>query len=340
MSKSSIVVESEELNEVLNKSSHKPMVCEQTSSQPEVAPPMNDRQDTSGMIQWTTTDGISFYPAGKTVDRLTPGLYQPSVNQSGYYLKKLPVKVEGLLRFPETNSERVINDIKKFWDRKSLYHEYGLTYKRGILLWGPPGSGKSSTIQLILADVIERGGVAIVFSDPFMFIECMRIFREIQPNTPVVVLMEDIDSILENYSETYVLNILDGVEKIDNTVFLATTNYPEKLGERIVNRPSRFDKRFKMPSPGAKSRRIYFEHLLTQKLIDEYGIDIDKWVEDTKHMSIAHLKELFTSVCIFGEEYEETIQILKSMEEKLESSDAKPHSSFGFTQGENSEDEE
>ena len=182
-------------------------------------------------------------------------------------------------------------------------------------------SGKSCTIQLVIADVTQnRGGVVFKLNiEPSLFLEGIRIFREVQPTTPIVILMEDIDALIQTYDESEVLNILDGVDRVEKVVFVATTNYPEELGERIMNRPSRFDKRFKMPHPRSKSRRIYFEHLMARGTVKEL-IDIDKWVKDTDGMSIAHLKELFIAVCILGEAYEETIATLRAMSEEHPSS--------------------
>ena len=189
-------------------------------------------------------------------------------------------------------------------------------------MYGPPGSGKSSTIQLIMKDVIARDGIVVQFGHPEIFLSGIRKFRQIQPDTPVVVLMEDIDSILEQNCESTVLNILDGVNQIEKVVFLATTNYPEKLGARIINRPSRFDKRFKIDHPNAESRRMYFEHVIGKESLEAFKIDLNQWVKDTKGFSLAHLKELFTSVVILEDDYNDAIETLRSMkEEKLDSSE-------------------
>lgn len=286
-----------------------------------------------GDVQWTSADDKVFFPAGRTTKKLEPGYYECLATERGPALVKLYCKTEGLIVFPETNSEKVVSEIRKFWSKEQDFKDHGLTYKRGIILWGPPGSGKSSTIQLVLKDVIERGGVAIKFNHPNLFIECARMFRNIQPTTPMVVLMEDIDAIISQWGESEVLNILDGVEVIEKVVYLATTNYPENLGERIINRPSRFDRRFKMPHPSAASRKIYFEHLFAtcknKKLVKTF--DIDKWVSDTDEMSVSHLKELFIAVCILGDPYQETIDVLKTMiEENISSDDDKKPTLVGF----------
>jgi len=270
----------------------------------------------SGLVQWSSSDGKRFFPSSKTARTLIPGVYDiQHSQQSGVYFEQIPVLTTGLLRFPETNSDKVVDEIQKFWNMENLFKEYKLAYKRGIILWGPPGSGKSSTIQMIMRDVVERDGIVIKFGHPALFCDGLRKFREIQPTTPIVILMEDLDSILENYPESDVLNILDGVNQIDKAVFLATTNYPEKLGARIINRPSRFDKRFKIGHPNVESRRMYFEYIIGKDKIDSLKIDINRWVKDTEEFSIAHLKELFTAVVILGDSYKDALEALNSMRE-------------------------
>jgi hypothetical protein len=280
----------------------------------------SDKPDYGKLTQWTTGDGKRFIPAGITKEQLPPGVYEiHHSNCLGLYFEKVSVRTEGLLRFPQTNSERVIKEIETFWDRESLFNEFSITYKRGIILWGPPGGGKTCTVNLIMKDVVDRKGVVIKFTNPGLFIEGMRVLREIQPTTPIVVLMEDIDSIIEHYEESPVLNILDGVESVSKVVFLATTNYPEMLGPRIINRPSRFDKRFKIPYPNAESRTMYFKHLCGSKKPEELNIDIKKWVKDTEDFSIAHLKELFVAVIILGDDYAEALENLNLMKENISS---------------------
>lgn len=318
--------DNQELNEMLSRASSNPMPVARSgrprSPRDEYGDDEEELEDqiTKSYSQWTTHNSRIFVPASKTKAVLPPGVYEiDSSPNIGLYFEKIPVKTEGLLRFPDTNSNKVVEEIQRFWTLEASFKQYGLAYKRGILLWGPPGSGKSCTLQLIMADVIKRGGIVVKFDDPYLFIDGIRVLRQIQPHTPVVVMLEDIDSILKMYNESEVLNILDGVNETERMVFLATTNYPEELGHRIINRPSRFDKRFKIGFPSAASRKMYFEHLVGgKKKVKELGIDLKQWVTDTEKFSIAHMKELFIAVHILGDKYEDAIETLKSMREDVD----------------------
>lgn len=272
-----------------------------------------------GYNQWSTSDYKTYKPSSSTLKALLPGVYEIKVSHTvGLYFEKIPVRTEGLVRFDDSNSDRVINEITNFWESEHLYDKYKLIYKRGIILWGPPGCGKSCTIQLVMEDVIQRGGIVLRFTDPGLFIDGMRTLRAIQPDTPVVVLMEDIDSIIEDWSESEVLNILDGVNEVHKTVFLATTNYPSKLGKRVINRPSRFDKRFKISALNYESRLIYFKHLFKD---ENHGQNLEKWATDTDNLSISHLKELFVAVVILKDEYEAAIKTLTKMKDEVKDND-------------------
>ena len=189
--------------------------------------------------KWNSSNGTDHVPTGATTDRLAPGLYEiNSSEQIGIYFTRLNVSCEGILRLPDGRTEEIVADIQKFWERESIFKSYGLTHKRGVLLFGNPGTSKTSTIRLIVADVTKRGGIALNFGEPNLFGKGLRILRDIQKDTPIVVIMEDLDALIETYDESTIINILDGVSRIETVVFIASTNYIERLGQRICNRPS------------------------------------------------------------------------------------------------------
>lgn len=267
-------------------------------------------------IQWTTSDKTNYFPVGETTSNLPSGCYKVGETMQGQiFLEKQQLRNDGLIKLPDTNSQTVLEEIQKFWELKDKFAEEKTPYKRGIMLYGPPGSGKTSTLREVMEDVTQRGGIILEFERSHSFLDGYKMVREIHADKPIVAVMEDLDAIIDMNSESALLNVLDGVHDLNNIVFLATTNYPERLGSRIFNRPSRFDKRFKIGMPKAESRKTYLAH----KGISEDVID--KWVKDTAGLSIAHLSELCTAVKMFGEAYEVAVKVIKGME-------SIPHSSL------------
>lgn len=267
-----------------------------------------DLPDT-GERHWARVNGM-FTSVGATQPEIPPGFYATIVNNSGQlFFVPLSQRTDMLLRFPHAEVDTVISEIQSFWAREEVFERFGLPYKRGILLYGPPGSGKTSALQLVARDVVERGGIVLNF-DASTFLPGYRTLREHQPDIPVVVLMEDLDAILSGRSESGILNILDGAEKMYKVVFVASTNYPEKLGPRVINRPSRFDRRIKVGHPDAVGRRMYLESLVEGKGVE---LDVERYVRDTHGMSLAHLKELFVSTILIGIPYEAALKSLTTM---------------------------
>lgn len=264
---------------------------------------------------WYTANDKTFglkRPVRKA-DKLPPGLYSIEITMDGSIeFTRTEVKDTHLVALPDDSSEEILKEITAFWSREHIYRKFNVPYKRGLLMTGKPGTGKSSLIRLMMNELFKLGGIVLQFSRPELFEAGLNELRKKEPNTPVICLMEDIDSILEYCRETEVLNILDGVSKVDKVVFLATTNYPEQLEERFSNRPSRFDKTFDIAPPNTKSREIFLKSLFK---VDESMIpkNIDKWVSDTEGLSIAHLHELFVNVIAIGTEYGKAIETLKAM---------------------------
>lgn len=272
--------------------------------------------------QWTSNDGKKFYPSGLSVPELPAGVYEIGSGLQGIFFNKLDVKTEEILRFDDANSDKVITEIKLFWNQKEKFKEFGIPYKRGIILYGPPGTGKTCTIRLLINDLVKLNGIVIQCEDMVLCRAGLEIIRSIEKEKPIIVIMEDVDH-YRGSQEQHLTNLLDGIENLENTVFLASTNYPEKLSQRVLNRPSRFDKRFFIDYPNAKSRKIYLEHLTKAMTVKPWTkkYPLERWVEDTQHMSIAHIKELFITTMILNNPYEEAVKTIKEMRIKLDSSE-------------------
>lgn len=265
--------------------------------------------DLSGQYAWVARGDEMHLTAVPTHEELDPAFYDVIVTYQGWYLQRKKLYLDELYRLPNNITKDIVDDIEKFWTRKDKYLEHGITYKRGYLMYGEPGCGKTSLINFLVHEITKKhNGLVFNYSDGC--IDIIKYIRSIEPNKPIMVIMEDIDALL-NYSSHQVLQLLDGNSQVDNIIFFSTTNYPQRIEPRFINRPSRFDRVFEFPMPDEQVRRFFIERKLSESELD--GINIDQWVRDTDGMSLSHLKELIVSVIVMDRDYSLAIQQLKTM---------------------------
>jgi GTPase SAR1 family protein len=283
----------------------------------EAQPTSNKNENKPAYCQWIQEGGNSFYPAVKTIEQIPAGYYTIAYDglRSQYFLIKKEVITDKLIHLPNEQYNGILKDISEFWDKSERFKKFEFIHKRGILLYGPPGSGKTSLINLLVNQVItEQNGLVINVSNPDYYSDFIGSLRAIETSRPIIVIMEDIDEILKAYSQSNVLNILDGVLQINKVVYIATTNYPEKLEGRIKNRPSRFDRRYCIGMPNKEARHYYLSKTIPTEDLPK---DLDKWVEDTDGLGISHLRELIVDVLVLGNNYETSIIDLKKMSKEI-----------------------
>lgn len=270
---------------------------------------------------WQSSDKMTWIPSvSETYDKLDPGFYEPVYIQNiGFVPKKLELGERDLFRLPDPNSQLVLEDIQNFWKKQEYFEKYKFPYKRGILLYGPPGTGKSCTISLLVQDVTQMGGIVLRFEDYNSWISVYKSIRQIQPDVPMIALLEDLDQIIDENSVSTILNLLDGLEQsLNKIVFLATTNNPQRIADNIKNRPSRFDRRVKIGLPNENIRQAYLEHLFST---GGSKIPSSDWITKTKGFSLAHLKELFISVICLGNDFNTVLDELRKMKEIITAED-------------------
>jgi len=112
-----------------------------------------------------------------------------------------------------------------------------------------------------------------------------------------VLVLEDLDSMINNENRAFFLNELDGFHPNTGLVVLATTNHPEKLDSSILDRPSRFDRKYYFQLPADTERRAYIarwnSELQPEMRLTEKGAA--QVVSETHDFSFAYLKELFVT---------------------------------------------
>jgi hypothetical protein len=263
------------------------------------------------IVQYALYD-TGYMPTTATIQTLPPGCYRLKSSSAGFYLDPLTLVTDSLIQFPDTKSDSVIEEIETFWTLKGKFSEFGYSHKRGFLLWGPPGSGKTCTVAMVVQKMIQKKGLVILAEHPKILSTLLSQIRSAEPNREMIVIWEDLDAIIDMFGESEVLSVLDGESQIDNVVFIATTNYPEKLDSRITNRPSRFDRIEKIGMPNEVARRMYLEAKVRTTHSPD-GIDL---VAESEGMSIAHLRELVVGIWCYGNKASDVLARLKKMKTK------------------------
>lgn len=148
--------------------------------------------------------------------------------------------------------ERIVADIRDFLDSSKWYYDRGIPYRRGYLLHGPPGSGKSSFIQA-LAGHLDYNIAILNLSERGLTDDRLNHLLTIIPKR-TLVLLEDADAAFNNRrmqtdTDGYrganvtfsgLLNALDGVASAEERILFLTTNHIERLDSALI-RPGRVD---------------------------------------------------------------------------------------------------
>ena len=253
-------------------------------------------------------DGNIFRPAGpiRLVEKLQPYAYNIISDMSGLRFVKVKPRTDELYRFKSSVMEAVLSEINHFWGLKPNFDKLGLIHHRGLMVYGPPGSGKSALMQQVAENMIARGDV-IFFSRGIGSLEDgLKAFREVEPDRKVVVVLEDMDEYIQ-YSERDMLQLFDGENTVDNVLYCATTNYIDKFPPRLL-RPGRFDKKVHLGMPPVEGRLIYLQKKLGTVETPER---IQELAEQTDGFSFGHLRELVISGYAFKDPIEQVITRLR-----------------------------
>jgi len=215
-------------------------------------------------VGWSQHPNNIFLPA-LPIQPLKNGYYEIGYSEmdAKYFLRKIEVNSDILFQLPSTPMEKIISQLKIFWNKKDEFKNLDVIKKYSALIYGPPGNSKTSTLKILADEVINNfDGIVLVLNDVtqiryfLCYIDTIRKLEK--PNRPILVLMEDIDRFLDEQdgSSSALLSVLDGLKSVENIVHLATCNKPEKLDEAILRR---FNLKLKINCPDAVSRRAYLE---------------------------------------------------------------------------------
>lgn len=196
------------------------------------------------------------------------------------------------LFLPQDIKTDLKNIVSGFLASKDFYLEKKIPWKRGVLLYGSPGNGKTSIIRTIMSEYnFKPVTIAAGAND-----EAVReAFSYAEEQSPSLLYFEDLDSLFEKGVDiSAFLNLMDGISSKNGLLVIATANDVKKLKANIMDRPSRFDKKFEIPLPNQEMAYIYLKRWFGNLLTTAKCKELAKYAEKYD-FSYAYLKELYIS---------------------------------------------
>jgi hypothetical protein len=210
---------------------------------------------------------------------------------------------EGII-LPDGVLDRIERNAVRFSEHREKLRAAGRHLKRGLLLHGPPGTGKTMTAMYLAGRMKERTVLLLTGRGQGLLAESCAMARLLEPST---VILEDVDLIAEERTHQNqscnallfeLLNQMDGLGEDADVLFLLTTNRPEILEPALAARPGRIDQAIEIPLPDATCRR---------RLIELYGRGLtlrlsrlDALVDRTDGVSAAFIRELLRQAALIA----------------------------------------
>ena len=199
--------------------------------------------------------------------------------------------------------QSLIEDVQGFFENKGIYGKYKVPWKRGIILHGVPGNGKTISIKALM-NYLSNLPEPI----PSLYVKSLdnkcnmpqysvsSIFDKARKMAPCLLVFEDLDSLIVEKVRSYFLNEVDGLESNDGILMIGSTNHLSRLDPAISKRPSRFDRKYHFRVPSRESRIAYCEYWrakLTANDDFDFPEDVCPVIADiTEGFSYAYMKEL------------------------------------------------
>jgi hypothetical protein len=220
------------------------------------------------------------------------------------HFHRLPSIAREDIILPRGVLERIERQTITFSKQREKLKAAGRHIKRGMLLYGAPGTGKTLTAMYLASQMPERTVILLTGGGVGLLEQSCQMARLLQPAT---VILEDVDLIAEErtHQETgcnallfALLNQMDGLADDADILFLLTTNRPDILEPALASRPGRIDQAIEIPLPDRACR---------QRLFDLYGQGLTlqlerlpQLIDQTEGVSGAFIRELMRKAALFA----------------------------------------
>lgn len=228
----------------------------------------------------------------------------PSAGSAGLKFHNLPKISRDQIILPEGLLKRIERQTIEVGKYSASLKNANRKLKRGILLHGKPGTGKTLTAMYLASEMKDRTVLLITGRGQGLIESSCFFARWLEPS---MVVIEDVDLIAEERSQQKgcntallleLLNEMDGLADDLDVLFVLTTNRPEILEPALAARPGRIDQAYEILLPDADCRRRLFE-LYSQGLSIDVE-DIDVFIKRTAGASGAFISELMRKAALFA----------------------------------------
>lgn len=232
-------------------------------------------------------------------------------SKSSHKIRTRPnVRFEDVAGIEEAKAE--VQEVVDFLRNPKKYRRLGGKLPKGILLVGPPGTGKTMLAKAIAgeADANFFSAHGSDFNEVFVGVGAKRIreiFSEAAKHKPAIIFIDEIDCLgksrkMDTHGELQQTNnallaAMDGFESNEGIVVVAATNRPEDLDEALM-RPGRFDRKVFVPYPDMRGRRAILETHTRNKPIADKARALEVLAKTTPGMSGADLANIINEAAI------------------------------------------
>lgn len=198
---------------------------------------------------------------------------------------------------PKFKEELVLNLLFPM-ENEDLCKEYSIPWRRGILIGGEPGTGKTKLAK-VLCNLLKCTVLWVSTESITQAWEMKQLFEGARLLSPTLIIFEDVDflgtdrEIDRNPILGEMLNQLDGNSPNYGIFVLASTNRPNLLDRALANRPGRFDLKLELTKPDLEARKQLITLFMKGKKFD-VSIDLNRFAADTEGLTGSHIQEVIT----------------------------------------------